>query len=488
MAFKKQSLDDFISKSVKVHGNKYDYSKTVYTGCRDKLCIICPEHGEFWQKAGSHLSGAGCPICGNKYKSHSKIYDTSKWVERAKEIHGEKYNYSKVEYISPYEKVCIICPEHGEFWQKATYHLSGNGCPECGKEMVKKINSANAEDFVTKASKIYYGKYDYSKVEYVNNKTEVIVVCPKHGNFSVRPDNHLTGRNGCPMCSNNHSNWEIEILNFIRSIGVDCVSGERNIIDGKEIDIFLPGYGIGFECNGLKWHSEEFKDKKYHLNKMISCNERGVALYQIFEDEWRDKKNIVIGRIKSILHKNDSTIYARNCKIMGISEKRYKDFVSENHLQGYVPSDYAYGLTYNGKLVSVMSFGYARKNLGRVKKQREYELLRFCTAPGVTVVGGASRLLSMFCNRKKPKSIISYCDLRWSSGNMYEKLGFELDHISEPNYFYIVGDKRKNRFNFRKDILVKEGYDPGKTEHEIMLERKIYRIYDCGCKVYKMNI
>lgn len=115
-------------------------------------------------------------------------------------------------------------------------------------------------------------------------------------------------------------------------------------------------------------------------------------------------------------------------------------------------------------------------------------MLRLCSILDTSIIGGASRLLNFFIKRKTPKKIISYCDLRWSDGNVYEKIGFTLSHVSKPNYFYIVNNVRKNRFNYRKDKLISEGFDPNKTEHEIMLERGIYRIYDCGCKVYEMKI
>ena len=488
MAASKKTTEQFIEDAKKLYGNKYDYSKLVYSGCRSSVCIICKEHGEFNKRASDFLQGKGCPKCANAYKPHPKRYTTEKWIEKAKSVHGDKYDYSKVEYISPFDDVVIICPIHGEFKQKASYHLSGNGCTKCGYEKVSAFLGGNKDDFIEKARKIYNDKYDYSKVEYINNKTEVVVICPKHGEFKVRPDNHLTGRNGCPSCSVNHSMWEKEVLNYVRELEPNTISGDKDILYGKELDIFIPSKKIAFECDGLRWHSEIFKDKMYHLYKTLKAKQASVSLFHIFEDEWVLKNDIVKSRIKSILGFNDNVIYARNCKIRGISEGKAKNFLERNHLQGYVHADYSYGLYYKGKLVCVASFGYYRTNLGQKRKPREYELLRLCSSPNITITGGASKLISFFIKRKKPKRIISYCDLRWSDGNVYEKIGFELTHISKPNYFYVINNVRKNRFNYRKDKLVSEGFDPNKTEHEIMLERGIYRIYDCGCKVYEMKI
>lgn len=122
----KTTQEEFISKAREVHGDKYDYSKVEYKGNKNKVCIICPEHGEFWQLPSSHLKGAGCPNC-----SGNKKYTTKEFIEKARKIHGDKYDYSKVEYVNSETKVCIICPEHGEFWQKPARHLMGQGCPNC---------------------------------------------------------------------------------------------------------------------------------------------------------------------------------------------------------------------------------------------------------------------------------------------------------------------------------------------------------------------
>ena len=127
-----------------------------------------------------------------------------------------------------------------------------------------------------------------------------------------------------------------------------------------------------------------------------------------------------------------------------------------------------------------MSFGKQRKNLGSKSKKNVYELLRFCNKLNTNVIGGASKLFKYFIKNYKPIEIITYADRSFSKGDLYYKLGFNFVHKTKPNYYYILNKTRKNRFNFRKDVLIKEGYDPKKTEHKIMLERKIYRIYDSG--------
>lgn len=192
---KNKKLERFVEKAKQRYGNKYDYSKVDYKGVNDKVCIICPKHGEFWQTPQIHLcSKYGCPLCGKEESANKQILTTEEFIKRARKIHGDKYNYSKVEYKDTYKHVCIICPEHGEFWQKPVAHLRGRGCPECGKPKNK-----TTEEFVDQAKKLYSDKYSYSKTVYVNNHTNVIVTCPVHGDFSVNPNSFLSG-NYCALC------------------------------------------------------------------------------------------------------------------------------------------------------------------------------------------------------------------------------------------------------------------------------------------------
>ena len=199
------------------------------------------------------------------------------------------------------------------------------------------------------------------------------------------------------------------------------------------------------------------------------------------------KKDIVKSRILNLLGLNKDKIYGRKTEIREVLSKESNLFLTENHIQGNVNSKIKLGLFYNNELVSLMTFGDLRKNMGGVVNKGDYELLRFCNKLNTTVIGGADKLLKHFIKHYQVKKLISYADRRWSKGNLYEKLGFEFIHDSKPSYFYIINYKRENRFKYRKDVLIKEGYDTNKTEHQIMLDRKIYRIYDCGSKKYVLN-
>ncbi len=198
---KKLTTEEFIAKAKEIHGDKYDYSKVEYVNANTKVCIICLEHGEFWQKPVKHLIGHGCMECGKNKISETISLTFEKFIRKAKNVHGDKYDYSKVdlEHRNENGEVCIICPIHGEFWQKPSSHLYGFGCKKCGIEKRNNSQRKSTEQFIEEARKIHGDKYDYSKVEYKGAFVDVCIICKKHGEFWQTPDSHLHGH-GCKFC------------------------------------------------------------------------------------------------------------------------------------------------------------------------------------------------------------------------------------------------------------------------------------------------
>jgi hypothetical protein len=211
------------------------------------------------------------------------------------------------------------------------------------------------------------------------------------------------------------------------------------------------------------------------------CEKNNIKLIHIYEDDWMFKQEIVKSRILNLLMKTPNKIMARKCKVKEITDnKLVKDFLEKNHIQGFVGSQIKLGLYHENELISIMTFGKIRKSMGQKSKEKTYEMLRFCNKLNTVVIGGASKLFQFFIKNYDPVEIVSYADRSWSQGNLYKQLNFVYQYKTQPNYYYILNGIRKYRFLFRKDILVKQGYDRNKTEHEIMLERKIYRIYNSG--------
>jgi hypothetical protein len=239
---------------------------------------------------------------------------------------------------------------------------------------------------------------------------------------------------------------------------------------------------LGIEFNGLYWHSDIYKDKNYHLDKTKLANSKGYRLIHIFEDEWINKEDIVKSIINNKLNIIDKKIYARNCEIREVKPKESSIFLEKNHIQGKINSFIKLGLYYNNELVSLMTFGKLRKSLGSNSKDGDFEMYRFCNKLNYSIVGGASKLFKYFINNFGVNKIVSYSDNRYFDGSLYEKLGFIYNGETKPSYWYAKNINRYHRFKFRKDVLVKDGYDPNKTEKEIMKERGYNRIYDCGNK------
>ena len=294
--------------------------------------------------------------------------------------------------------------------------------------------------------------------------------------------------NPCTICntvSELKSIKEKEVIDFLSSLGLNVIKGDRDILNGKEIDILIPDFNIGIEFNGLYWHCEKYVDKDYHINKTNVCESKGIHLIHIFEDEWVNNKDIVKSRLKNLFKLTENKVYGRKCIIKEVNTKDKTKFLNDNHIQGTIGSKVNLGLYYNDDLVSIMTFGKGRVVMNGVKN--EWELLRFCNKINHSVIGGASKLFKHFIKNYKPNQLISYADRRWSQGNLYYQLGFNKTHNSTPNYFYVVNNEREHRFKYRKNLLVEGGFDEKKTEREIMCDRGIYRIYDCGNLVYIYN-
>jgi len=359
------------------------------------------------------------------------------------------------------------------------------------------------KDAINNKRKLFWSKYLNIKTrDIVLDKDNITInnYCPIHNKFEINRYN-LYNRaivskleNICTLCnpiSENSSIKEIEIKNFIEN--ELNIKTEKIHIENKEIDIYCSDYKLGIEFNGLYWHSELFKDNNYHLNKTELCEQQGIQLLHIFEDEWILKKEIVKSIIKSKLGIICNKIYARKTILKEIDQITCSNFLNNNHIQGNINAKIRLGLFYDNELVSVMTFGKKRNIMGNNKEKinidNEYEMYRFCNKLDTTVVGGASKLLKYFIKIYSPKLILTYADRRYSNGNLYKQLGFEFINNTKPNYFYIKMGvlKREYRFNFRKDILVKQGFDLNKTEKNIMIEKGYLRIYDSGNIKYKYS-
>lgn len=236
------NTQEFINRARFIFGDRYDYSKVVYTNAETKITIICRDHGEFSQTPHQHLKGANCKTCGKGWRR----YNQESYVAKANQIHNNKYDYSKTIYKPGRTKLTFICPKHGEFEQLAEKHLK-SGCKRCADDNMRK----GTDLFIQEAHEMHNNVYDYSKVNYVNNYTHVIIICPKHGEFSQTPAIHLSG-SGCTVCWN--SKGEKLISEILDSEGIKYLR-EHRFPDCKHkntlpYDFYLPDFDALIEFDG----------------------------------------------------------------------------------------------------------------------------------------------------------------------------------------------------------------------------------------------
>ncbi len=222
---KRKTSEDFIRDAIRIHGNKYDYSKVNYVRNIDEVEIICPKHGSFFQKPVIHINSASnCPFC-----SPNAVKTKEEFINASKKVHGDKYDYSVVKYKTARLKVIIICPTHGPFAQVPFSHIIGNGCGACAGNVKLTTN-----EFIEKATEKHGKLYDYSLVEYENIDTNVNIICPKHGSFEQTPYSHLNSKIGCPKCV---GNAQLDTADFIeRAIGVHGEKYDYSKVKYKNVD------------------------------------------------------------------------------------------------------------------------------------------------------------------------------------------------------------------------------------------------------------
>lgn len=538
------TYDNFVERATKVHEGKYAYPEQVIANSKTRVTIICPVHGEFTQQASSHISGMGCAKCADEAKKHRQL-SLDEFIKLSRTKHGDKYDYSLVNYVDANTPVTIICPVHGavEVHPYKHHHL-GSGCKKCAGK-----HRYTQEEFVEKLKTISPQLEVLS--QYKSTHAPIDVKCVEHNHeFSSTPRVLLSGTTGCPDCIRNKRqkgcmerygtkhhkqknktpdqiakfnnrdwlyeqhvtnkrtvvdiakelnywdsslltkmeelgieviNWshtcsgpEREIDQLVQSLGFETITRNRTLIAPLELDIYVPELKLAIEYCGLYWHSDKFKERSYHANKLKQCQKAGIRLITIFEDEWEQRKSLVVKKLTNIMGKSaEPTVFARKCSVVSLTTEQKRKFLDANHIQGDGPGSISYGLMHSDALVAVMSF--------IVGQNGKYTLNRFATS--CKIPGGFSKLLSHFKKNHNWQTIVSFADLRWSVGSLYEQNGFVNDKVLVPDYYYCYAGVRHHKFKFRHSNLhniLGDVYDPAKSEWENMKDSKYDRIWNCG--------
>ena len=470
------NLNEVLIKFEKAHGNIYDYSKVDYKSSKIKVEIICKKHGSFWQTPNNHVNGANCPSCSGNLR-----YTTKSFIEKVDSIHKSKYDYTLTTYKNNQSKIIISCPEHGEFNKTAAQHLKGEGCQKCGRKRQAEYRAIDLKTILNRFRKTHGDKYDYSQSNYKGSDTPIEIVCREHGSFFMRCYDHKIGY-GCKKCSGTVSKEENNIKEWIEeTFKIEVKAGDRKILNGKELDIYIPSKKLAIEYNGIYWHSEIFKERDYHENKYINCKRQGIQLLHVFEDDWLENENKIKDFLRHKLGGVDNKIGARETTLKEINSKTAREFYNKNHLQGKAQASISLGLFKGDTLMAAISFLKRGSN-------NDYNLTRFCSKRNYIVRGGFSKLLKYFLKNNKPSSIITFSDNNYSDGELYLKNGFKKVYNILPDYKYIINNKRYHKFGFRKDKLKKMFPNSTGTEKEIAYENNLYRIYDSGKQKFELKV
>ena len=288
---------EVLEKAILIHNGLYSYPNWKYKGMLKNHEIECKKHGIFKQTMANHIHHKkGCGECAGNIKKSFEQH-----VEECRIKHNNRYDYPPNQSIKNNKsKINIICKEHGMFPQPIDKHKSGSNCPKCVGGVSKK-----QEEFILESKSIHSG-LSYGKVNYINSQTEVTLICDEHGDFNIRPNDHVRGQRGCKKCAmSNISKPEIEVQEFVKSLGFEILPNNRKIIAPKELDIYIPSLNKAIEFKGSYWHysNKKFKPGK-HAQKSNLCREKGIKLLHIRQELWLRNKNKMLEVIKNFLENN----------------------------------------------------------------------------------------------------------------------------------------------------------------------------------------
>ena len=481
------TTEKIIENCKKFRGEEYNYSKVKKweNGEETKIEVIC-QHGSYWTNYFDFIRGkANCPKCS---KERRRKYEEEKFKSKMISKYGDNIAFPKdFYYVNSFTKVRIIYKNEEFFRDPKTFLKMPLLSKEERKEMINqrglKKSQKRWENILDEFNLIHKNKYEYNQeeIELIKNgefkRSDIMhIKCPKHGIFTQTFFDHRSG-SGCRKCGIegrpviNTSKAEKEIVEFIKSIYFgEIITNDRKILNGKEIDIYIPDLNLAFEYDGTFWHNNINNSYKFE-----ECKAKGIRLIRITESEWITINNKIKNFIKSSFGVFDKKFFARKCEIKEINNIAYRNFCEENHLQGYAIATIRLGLFYKDELIQIMGFS-------KLGQEYEYEIIRECSKQEYYIIGGKGKLLKYFEINYKPKFLISYCEKNKFSGDSYLKLGFRLDKENQSDYNYYKGKQKLSRQDCQKSLF--ETFDENLSEWENMSNNGYMRLFDYGNYVF----
>lgn len=419
----------WIERARTVHGDAYDYTETVYLTSHGKVRIHCRSHGPFDQQAKSHLSGVGCKLCATERRP-MPVECTASWIERAVAVHGSKYDYSLTKYINTRTKLTIICPTHGQFSQKPTSHLSGHGCQSCAREASAKLTKSNwdKDDFRNRVTEAIAAGWSDPALKKRGSE-----VARKRWSTADYRGKLAVARSNMPSISSLNT----AVASLLDELGISYKL--EHPIGPWNFDVFIQSHNLLIECHGEYWHSlprsiRNDKSKSTYVQKYFP----ELKLLTIWEVEFYKE-----GRLREILLKSlglsppaNNAVDFADLAIGGTDRKTAEVFCGLYHYLGSLRGSTHYGLSINGTMIGVCSFGPFVRNEQTRKYGDAVELTRFCLHPDYQVKNLGSWFLSR-CLRLVNKTVVTYADTTLGhDGSLYKATNFEKLHVVDADYYY----------------------------------------------------
>lgn len=315
----KYNTEYFIAKAQKIHGDTYDYSLVKSTRMKDKVDIICKKHGVFSQQASKHVFRKhGCPVCANDIRT------TKEWfLERSNEVHGDTYGYSKVVYLGVGKKVEIICKVHGSFWTTPALHLKGKNCPKCAQR-----HNYTTEEYIAKCKEVHGDRYDYSNTRYTIGANKIEIICKEHGSFLQKASTHMRGT-GCPLCSPQAPLTTEEFITRCKEIYGDKYTYDKTIYNRSL-------HKVTVYCTNCKKY---FKQRASHLLHRIGCPFCNISKGETIIANWLDTHNIKYTAEKTFIDCRDRNPLLFDFCIYN-KDGSIKTIIEYDGLQHYKASDF----------------------------------------------------------------------------------------------------------------------------------------------------
>lgn len=438
------------------------------------------ECGHEWEsRIHDRVRGFGCPYCTNRKVLEGFNDLATTHPELAKQL-SEKNNFIASEIIAAKDDKVWWLGSCGHEWEANIYkRKDGQNCPYCAhKKLLQGFN-----DLATthpKIAKELSEKNNFSASEIIGGKDKKVVwECANGHEWDAVVYSRKRG-NGCPKCNITVSAPEQAIRDFLEQFDFDVKYNDRKVLEGLELDFYIPEKNVAIEFNGLYWHTEtQGKDKNYHYSKWLTCKNKGIQLIQVWEDDWNRNPTLIKNMLANKLGVNvQDRVYARKTSIVNVDYETAKIFMEVNHIQGWVQGSYYVGLQTvdSNELVALCILKKESKTDGKV-----LNLVRYATS--MKVVGGFTKILKHVENTYMPEKIITFSDNSISDGGLYENNGFVADKELPPDYQYYVDNERSHKFGYRlkrfknDDSLV---WVDGLSETELAVLNNIDRIWDSG--------